>query len=227
MMFVLHKLGFGESNFSFIFSFSPYTVICHGIPDKRPLQFGDIVSFDVSCFLGGVHGDNCATVLVGDEQAVDDIGVDWRGVPYRSQFDTPEEEAMFRSARRLVHATRESLYAAIIRCGPGSCLTEVGAAIQEVADRYGYSTVTKYRGHGIGEEFHCAPYVKHFRNSDILELCPGMIFTIEPMLVEASGECFEWDDRWTVATVDGGMAAQFEHTVLITDSGVEILTLPE
>jgi methionyl aminopeptidase len=135
-------------------------VICHGIPDSRPLQNGDIVSFDVSCFVGGVHGDNCATVIVGDEQDNDEIGVDWRGVPYRAKFDTPEEESMFRSGRRLVHATRESLYAAIAGCGPGSCLTEVGAAIQEVADDYGYSTVTKYRGHGIGEEFHCAPYVK-------------------------------------------------------------------
>jgi methionyl aminopeptidase len=135
-------------------------VICHGIPDSRPLQSGDIVSFDVSCFVGGVHGDNCATVIVGDEQEVDEIGVDWRGVPYRAHFDTPEEDAMVRSARRLVHATRESLYTAIDRCGPGSCLTDVGAAIQDVADEYGYSTVEKYRGHGIGEQFHCAPFVK-------------------------------------------------------------------
>ena len=76
-------------------------------------------------------------------------------------------------------------------------------------------------------EFHIAPFVKHFRNNDKLELVPGMIFTIEPMLVEGDGECFEWSDQWTVATVDGGMAAQFEHTVLITDYGVEILTIPE
>jgi methionyl aminopeptidase len=135
-------------------------VICHGIPDARPLQRGDIVSFDVSNFVNGVHGDNCATVIVDDEQEVDEIGVDWRGVPYRTEFDSPEEEASFRAARRLVHATRESLYAAIATCKPGSCLTEVGGAIQDVADEYGYSTVEKYRGHGIGEEFHCAPFVK-------------------------------------------------------------------
>ena len=202
-------------------------VICHGIPDKRPLQNGDIVSFDVSCFLNGVHGDNCATVIVGDEQDKNEIGCDWRGVPYRAKFYSPHEEAMFQSARRLVYATRQSLFTAIHTCGPGSCLTEVGAAIQDVADQYGYSTVTKYRGHGIGEEFHTAPYVKHYRNNDTLQLQPGMIFTIEPMLVEAAGECFEWDDQWTVATVDGGMAAQFEHTVLITQDGVEIITLPQ
>ena len=202
-------------------------VICHGIPDSRPLQRGDIVSFDVSCFVGGVHGDNCATVIVGDEQDSDEIGADWRGVPYKAQWDSAEEEAMIRSARRLVHATRESLDAAIAAVGPGGCLTHVGAAVQDVADEYGYSTVGKYQGHGIGEEFHCAPFVQHFRNRDYLELVPGMIFTIEPMLVEFSGDCFEWDDAWTVATSDGGMAAQFEHTILITDNGVEILTVPD
>ncbi|KAL3943636.1 MAG: hypothetical protein SGBAC_002304 [Bacillariaceae sp.] len=202
-------------------------VICHGIPDSRPLEFGDIVSFDVSCFIGGVHGDNCATVIVGDEQDKDEIGVDWRGVPYLSTFDKPEDEEMMRSGRRLVHAARESLYAAIEECGPGKCLTSIGGAIQDVSDSYGYSTVTKYRGHGISSEFHTAPYVKHYRNNDTLELQPGMIFTIEPMIVEDAGDCFEWDDQWTVATTDGGAAAQFEHTVHITQDGVEILTLPE
>lgn len=135
-------------------------VICHGIPDTRPLQLGDIVSFDVSCFVDGVHGDNCATVIVGDEQEVDEIGVDWRGVPYKSQWDSPEQEAMIRSARRLVHATRQSLYTAIEAIGPGACLTHVGAAVQDVGDAYGYSTVGKYQGHGIGEDFHCAPFVQ-------------------------------------------------------------------
>lgn len=202
-------------------------VICHGIPDMRPLQRGDIVSFDVSCFVGGVHGDNCATIIVGDEQDVDEIGVDWRGVPYRTHWDSPDEEAMIRASRRLVHATREAMYAAIQAIGPGGCLTQVGAAVQDVADAYGYSTVGKYQGHGICEDFHCAPFVQHFRNRDYLELVPGMIFTIEPMLVERSGDCFEWSDQWTVATSDGGMAAQFEHTVLITEDGVEILTIPD
>ena len=155
------------------------------------------------------------------------VGTDWRGVPFKAQFDNPEQEMAFWNARRLVHATRESLYAAIETCRPGSCLTQVGAAVQDVADAYGYSTVEKYRGHGIGTEFHRPPFVKHYRNNDKLELVPGMIFTIEPMLTEGAAECFEWADEWTVATVDGGLAAQFEHTLLITETGVEILTLPE
>ena len=222
----LNYVGFPKSLCSSI-----NEVICHGIPDTRPLEFGDIVSFDVSCYINGVHGDNCATIVVGDEQEIDEIGTDWRGVPYLDSkfFDgrSEEDEARIRSARRLVHATRESLYKAIDRIGPGSCLTEVGAAVQEVADSYGYSTVEKYRGHGIGADFHRPPFVKHYRNYDKLELLPGMVFTIEPMLVEGAGHCFEWSDKWTVATTDGGMAAQFEHTVLIREDGVEILTVPE
>ena len=201
-------------------------VICHGIPDERPLEFGDVVSFDVSCFLNGVHGDNCATVIVGD---VGPSGspTDWRGVPYRTQFASDADEAHFVHARRLVAATREALYAAIETVRPGSCLTQVGAAIHAVADQHGYDTVQKYRGHGICHEFHCAPFVKHFRNRDTLELLPGMIFTIEPMLTEGSQECHEWSDQWTVATNDNGLAAQFEHTVLVTEDGVEIITVPE
>lgn len=203
-------------------------VICHGIPDKRPLEFGDVVSLDVSCFVNGVHGDNCATVIVGDSQPTEgSAGSDWRGVPYKMDLKDPAEERRMVAARRLVHATRESLYRAIGACRPGGCLSDIGAAVHEVADSYGYDTVQKYRGHGISHEFHCLPFVKHYRNNDRMILRPGMIFTIEPMLTEGSWECYEWDDEWTVATVDGGLAAQFEHTVLITESGVEILTLPE
>jgi len=128
-----------------------------------------------------------------------------------------------------VKATEESLAAAISTCRPGSCLTQVGEAIHDVADAYGYDTVQKYRGHGIGALFHCPPFVKHFRNKDYLELQEGMIFTIEPMLTEGiAHDCEEWpEDGWTVATMDGGRAAQFEHTVLITKNGVEILTVPD
>jgi len=221
----LNYMGFPKSLCSSI-----NEVICHGIPDGRPVRFGDIVSFDVSCFVNGVHGDNCATIIVGDEQDIDEIGTDWRGVPYLGSnfFDgRPEDESSIRKARRLVHATRESLYEAINRIGPSACLTDIGAAIQDVADSYGYSTVEKYRGHGISSDFHRPPFVKHYRNDDKLELLPGMIFTIEPMLVEGAGDCFEWADQWTVATTDGGMAAQFEHTILIREDGVEILTVPE
>ena len=194
-------------------------VICHGIPDCRELQYGDIVSFDVSVYLDGVHGDNCATVIVGDTNYTKS-----------SNSDSAEDEFVddeIRSARRLVKATQESLNAAIQKCKPGGCLSEIGEAIEAVTDKYNYSSVRAYRGHGIGEVFHCAPYVKHFRNKDKLELKPGMIFTIEPMVVEGAQDCKEWEsDGWTVATLDRSRAAQFEHTVLITDGGVEILTLP-
>lgn len=175
-------------------------VICHGIPDSRPLQDGDIVSFDVSCFLNGVHGDNCGTVAVGD---VDEAGI------------------------RLIKAAEEGLMAGINAVKPEGCLTSVGAAIQEVSDSYGLSSVRKYCGHGVGEQFHTPPFVKHFRNADKCTLVPGMIFTIEPMFVEGNQASITWDDNWTAATVDGGRAAQFEHTILVTGDGFEILTVTD
>lgn len=139
-------------------------VICHGIPDQRPLELGDVVSFDVSCYLDGVHGDNCATVIVGDEQdTVGAAGVDWRGVPYREDWSGVSDntlESRVVASRRLVKATRESVYASIDVCKPGGCLSDVGRAIHAVADEYGYDTVKKYRGHGIAHVFHTAPYVK-------------------------------------------------------------------
>jgi methionyl aminopeptidase len=210
-------------------------VVCHGIPDTRPLQYGDVVSFDVSCYLNGVHGDNCATIIVGDYNddldgeaavAASSVASDWRGVPFRTRFETSACEAHFVEARRLVQATRHALLAAVATVRPGSRLNEIGAACQDVADRHGYSSVTKYKGHGIGEAFHTAPFVMHYRNSDKTVLRPGMIFTIEPMLCQFGAATEEWDDDWTVYTTDGGLSAQFEHTVLVTETGVEILTLP-
>jgi methionyl aminopeptidase len=178
-------------------------VICHGIPDMRELEYGDVVSFDVSCFLNGVHGDNCATVIVGDDGNTSDF----------------EEE------RRLVATAQEALRAAIATCAPGSCLSDIGGAISDVAEANGYSTIEEYRGHGIGETFHCAPFVKHYRNFDKLELTAGMVFTIEPMLVTGNtADTVEWSDGWTVATADGGLAAQFEHMIYVSETGIEILT---
>jgi methionyl aminopeptidase len=136
-------------------------VICHGIPDARKLEFGDAISLDVSCYVNGVHGDNCATVIVGDyQESVGSAGVDWRGVPMKCDFESREDEEKVLAARRLVQATREALYAGIHACRPGGCLSNVGAAIHDVADAYGYDTVQKYRGHGISHEFHCPPFVK-------------------------------------------------------------------
>jgi len=224
-------------------------VICHGIPHAtHVLQSGDVVKFDVSCFYQGVHGDNCATVIVGDvaehydhqhktnnnNNNMDGHAViptqsflvsDWRCIPYKQQFTSTDEELLFITARRLSMATYQALYAAISTCHPGSCLTDIGHAIAIVAEAYGYDSVRKYRGHGIAREFHIPPFVKHYRNRDYLELQPGMVFTIEPMITEGHWDCDEWEsDQWTVVTCDGGRAAQFEHMVLITDNGVDILT---
>ena len=190
-------------------------VVCHGIPDTRPLMFGDVVSFDVSVFIDGVHGDNCATVIVGDEKKLGDVC---------ANKDDGSEKDELHEERRLVKATQEALQAAIAACKPGGCLSHIGHAVSSVADAYGYSSVRDYRGHGINETFHCPPYVKHYRNDDELELIPGMVFTIEPMLVQKSPGVQEWDDGWTVVARDGGLAAQFEHMVWFTEDGVQILT---
>ena len=128
--------------------------------------------------------------------------------------------------RWLTHSLILFLLSALLRI-TASFLSEIGSAIHDVADAYGYGTVEKYRGHGICHEFHCFPFVKHYRNHDRIPLETGMIFTIEPMLTQKSAACYEWDDDWTVATLDGGLAAQFEHTILITDTGAEILTLAD
>lgn len=240
-------------------------VVCHGIPDTRPLELGDVVSFDVSCYIDGVHGDNCATIIVGDYDVVDEDDIeefswededdisstedatststtitttkiidgsqkDWpsktNDIPQKSSFHTPEEEERFVTARRLVQAALESRDEGVKACKAGKCLSDIGGAIHAVVDAYGYDTVRHYRGHGISSDFHCSPFVKHFRNNDAMELLPGMIFTIEPMITEGSAECHEWADNWSVLTQDGGRAAQFEHTVLITEESVEVLTLP-
>ena len=176
---------------------SPNDVICHGIPDSRVLRDGDVVSFDVSVFVDGVFGDNCGTVCVGDVDA---------------------------AGRRLVDATRGALDAAIAVVRPGACLTEIGDACSDAADVRGYGVVRQYCGHGIGRQFHMLPFVQHFRNGDALTFREGMVFTIEPMLVEGSSDCRVLDDGWTVVTNDGGRAAQYEHMVAITRDGHEVLT---
>ncbi len=176
-------------------------MVCHAIPDDRPLEDGDIVSLDVSCYLNGFHGDNCATVAVGKGD---------------------------KGAYRLIKACKEALQAGISVCKSGNCLTQIGSAVEDVASSYGYESVQAYCGHGIGHQvFHALPFVQHFRNTDVLKLEPGFIFTIEPSLTEGSQDTEIWPDKWTVATRDGGRSAQFEHVILITDDGCEILTVNE
>ena len=175
-------------------------VICHGIPDDRALLDGDIVNCDVTIYLHGVHGDTNATFLVGD---VDDVG------------------------RRLVQTTRESLWRAIDQVRPGARLNEIGRAIQTHAEGAGFSVVRSFVGHGVGEEFHTAPAVPHYYDPHAdLELTAGMTFTIEPMINEGSWELGRiWPDGWTAPTRDGSRSAQFEHTLLVTPTGVEVCTL--
>ena len=175
-------------------------VICHGIPDDRPLADGDIINLDVTLYKEGVHGDTNATFYVG---AVDDL------------------------SRRLVVATRDSLLYGIEAARPGEPINAIGRAIQDHAESKGFGVVRDFVGHGIGEQFHTDLQICHYyhpRLTDPIE--PGMTFTIEPMITAGSWQARLWGDGWTAATMDGSRTAQFEHTILITDDGAEILTTP-
>ena len=176
-------------------------VICHGIPDSTVLVDGDIVNIDVTAYLAGVHGDNNATFAVGD--------VDER-------------------AALLIDRTRESLARAIRAVVPGREVNVIGRVIETYARRFGYGVVRDYTGHGVGEAFHSGLVIPHYDaapdHSTVIE--PGMVFTIEPMLTLGTPGWTMWDDGWTVVTADGDLTAQFEHTLLVTHTGAEILTLP-
>jgi methionyl aminopeptidase len=175
-------------------------VICHGIPDARVLEDGDIVNVDITAYVGGVHGDTNATFLAGDV----------------------DEES-----RLLVDRTRESLARAIKAVRPGRQVNVIGRVIEAYAKRFGYGVVREFTGHGIGTAFHSGLIIPHYddpRFDD--EIRPGMTFTIEPMLTLGTHEWVMWDDGWTVVTADGRRSAQFEHTLLVTRDGAEILTLP-
>ena len=173
-------------------------VICHGIPDSSLLNDGDIVNLDVTIFLDGVHGDTNATFLVGDV----------------------DEES-----RRLVRVTWECLDRGIAVVRPGAQVRDIGRAIQDHAESNGFGVVRAFVGHGIGTTFHADPQIPHYydpRATTRLEA--GMTFTIEPMITMGSWEHRMWDDNWTAVTVDLKRTAQFEHTLLVTDDGAEILT---
>ena len=173
-------------------------MICHGIPDGRPLADGDIVNLDITIWLEGMHGDCSATFLVGE---VDEAG------------------------RRLVRVARECLERGISAVKPGRSVGEIGRAIEPHAAASGFGVVRSYCGHGIGETFHTSLQIPHHvdpRAKRIME--PGLTFTIEPMITEGSWRDALWDDGWTAVTADGLRSAQFEHTVLVTADGAEILT---
>jgi methionyl aminopeptidase len=180
-------------------------VVCHGIPDDRPLEDGDIVNIDITAYLVvdglGVHGDTDATYLCGDV----------------------DEES-----RLLVERTHEAMMRGIKAVRPGRQINVVGRVIESYAKRFGYGVIRDFTGHGIGTAFHSGLVVPHYdaapHYDTVIE--PGMTFTIEPMLNLGTHEWEMWDDGWTVVTKDRRRSAQFEHTLLVTDTGAEILTLP-
>lgn len=176
-------------------------VICHGIPDNRPLVEGDIINIDVTAYIDGMHGDTSATFCVGevDEQT-----------------------------RALVDATCEATLLGIGAVKPGAQLRVIGDVIEPFARSLGFGVVREYGGHGIGETFHAAPHINHsITPSDTARFETGMTFTVEPMLTTGMSDYIQADDGWTEHTVDAMPSAQFEHTVLVTDDGAEILTVTE
>lgn len=173
-------------------------VICHGIPDDRPLRDGDIVNLDVTIYLDGVHGDTNATFLVGE--------VD------------PE-------SRRLVKVTQECLDRAIAEVRPGRPFNVIGKAIQEHAEANGFGVVRAFVGHGIGTQFHTDLHVPHYYDPTLTKpIEEGMTFTIEPMITMGSWDHEIWNDGWTAVTADRRRTAQYEHTLAVTADGVEVLT---
>jgi methionyl aminopeptidase len=176
-------------------------VICHGIPDDRVLVDGDIVNLDVTVYLDGVHGDTNATFLVGEV----------------------DEES-----RRLVTVTHQCLLDGIAAVRPGRPISDIGAAIEARAHAGGYGVVRAFVGHGVARRFHGPPHVPHHFDANATTVIqPGMTFTIEPMITLGTWRHVMWDDGWTAVTADKRRTAQFEHTLLVGDSGAEILTLAE
>ena len=176
-------------------------VICHGIPDDRPLEDGDIVNVDITAYYDGVHGDTCAMFEVGNV----------------------DEESHL-----LIERTRNAMMRGIKAVRPGREINVIGRVIESYAHRFDYGVVRDFTGHGVGEAFHSGLIVPHYdaapAHNEVME--EGMVFTIEPMLNLGGVEWEQWDDQWTVVTKDRGRSAQFEHTIVVAENGAEILTLP-
>jgi methionyl aminopeptidase len=174
-------------------------VICHGIPDSTVIEDGDIVNIDVTAYIDGVHGDTNATYLAGN---------------------VSEEN------RLLVERTEEALRRAIKAVAPGRQLNVIGRVIESYAKRFNYGVVRDYTGHGIGRTFHSGLVVLHYDEPSVSTVIEkGMTFTIEPMITSGGIDWDLWDDNWTVTTRDKSWTAQFEHTLVVTDTGAEVLTL--
>jgi methionyl aminopeptidase len=175
-------------------------VICHGIPNDKPLKNGDVVNLDITVIKDGYHGDNSRMFLVGDNVAT--------------------------HAKRLSQVTFDCMWIGIDQVKPGARLGDIGAAIQKYAEKAGYSVVREFCGHGIGAVFHEEPQVLHYGKAGTgVELQAGMIFTIEPMINAGKREIKQMNDGWTIVTKDRSLSAQWEHTILVTETGYEVLTV--
>ena len=175
-------------------------VVCHGIPNDRPLKKGDVVNLDITVIKDGWHGDTSRMFIVGGETTI--------------------------LARRLSTITFECMWLGIDKVRPGARLGDIGHVIQQHAEKAGFSIVREFCGHGIGETFHEEPQVVHYGKPGTgLVLEAGMIFTIEPMVNAGRAAISELSDGWTIVTKDRSLSAQWEHTVLVTETGVEVLTL--
>jgi methionyl aminopeptidase len=175
-------------------------VICHGIPDDTALIEGDIVNIDITAYIDGFHGDSNQTFLVGEVK--------------------PE-------VKLLVERTREALARGISVVAPGRSVNLIGRAIESYAKRFGYGVVRDFTGHGIGESFHSGLIIPHYDSAPMYadEMKVGMVFTIEPMLTLGTHQWTMWSDGWTAVTKDKSITAQFEHTIVVTETGADILTL--
>jgi len=176
-------------------------VICHGIPDDTVLENGDIVNIDITAYKNGVHGDSNVTFIVGE---------------------ATEEVTL------LVDRTREALARGIKAVAPGRQVNVIGRTIESYAKRFGYGVIRDFTGHGVGDAFHSGLIIPHYDSAPqydtVMEV--GMVFTIEPMLTLGTSDWDMWEDDWTVLTRDRSITAQFEHTLVVTERGAEILTLP-
>ena len=174
--------------------------VCHGIPSEKTLKKGDIVNLDITVIKDGYHGDTSRMFVVGGEASI--------------------------LAKRLCTVTYECLWLGIGQVRPGARLGDIGHAIQQHAQKHGFTVVREFCGHGIGRKFHEEPQVLHYgRPGTGIELEPGMTFTIEPMINAGKATISELPDGWTIITKDRSLSAQWEHTILVTDSGFEVLTL--
>jgi len=172
--------------------------ICHGIPSERKLRNGDIVNLDITTYFKDFHGDTSRTFFVGSPR---------------------------KKAEKLVEVCREALQRGIEVVKPGARLGDIGATIQGLAESYGYTVVREFCGHGIGNNFHEEPQILHYGNfGEGLEIKKGMVFTIEPMINLGKPDLKILSDKWTAVTEDGQLSAQFEHTLCVTDTGVDVMT---